>query len=61
MNLKKNLKTKGQASLEYFLLFGLIISLTLLSLTSFLPKVRTSGENLFKTAAGRILNADEAP
>jgi uncharacterized protein (UPF0333 family) len=53
MNLKKNLK--AQASLEYFIIFAVIVSLTLLSLSSFLKDVRNSAQNLFSEAVRRIL------
>jgi len=53
MNLKKNLK--AQASLEYFIIFALLASLTILSLSSFWPKVRGTSQNLFSEAVGRIL------
>lgn len=48
-------KKKGQASLEYFILFAVIALLTLISLSSFLPKVRNAGEDFFNKAAGKII------
>lgn len=53
--LKMTLKKKAQASLEYFIIFSVIAGLTLLSLSSFLPKVKTTGEEFFKKAAERII------
>lgn len=54
MNLKKNSKT-GQASLEYFILFSVITLLTLLSLSSFFPKVQATGEGFFQSAVQRLI------
>ncbi len=56
MSLKKNLE-KGQASLEYFILFAVIAILTLVSLSTFYPQVKNiiQGEQgFFQRAAGRI-------
>ena len=65
MAFKKYLK-RGQASLEYFILFSIIIILTILALNalspdSFLFKVQNTiqGEKgLFKNAAKRIIQSD---
>lgn len=60
MAFKNRLIIKGQASLEYFLLFSVIIVLTILSMTSFFPKVQAilQGTNtqtgFFEKAAGRL-------
>lgn len=43
MSLKKYLKTKiGQSTLEYFILFSIIAGLSLLSITTFYPRVRAA-------------------
>ena len=50
----------GQASLEYFILFAIIACLTILSFSSFLPKVKeaiqgtSSKEGFFQKAAKGI-------
>ena len=50
----------GQASLEYFILFAIIACLTILSFSSFLPKVKeaiqgtSSKEGFFQKAATQI-------
>jgi len=50
----------GQASLEYFILFAIIAVLTILSFSSFLPKVKeaiqgtSSKEGFFQKAAKGI-------
>lgn len=59
MSLEKRLKTKGQAALEYFILFAIIAGITLLSLTTFLPAVKNSAETVFQKGADAIIN--EAP
>ncbi|MFA5144924.1 MAG: hypothetical protein WC723_02845 [Candidatus Omnitrophota bacterium] len=60
MGFRKFLKivstTKAQSSLEYFILFAVIGGLTLITLSSFLPQVKQSGEDLFTNAANRIIN-----
>lgn len=70
MNLKKYLiiNESGQAALEYFIIFGLIATLTILSFsytfsnlgaqdepTGFLSKVRKATQGYFQAGAGRIL------
>lgn len=65
MNLKKSLKSKGQAALEYFILLAIIMGLSLISLSSFLPKVRDAvqgsetSEGYFQKAMDRIIYADQ--
>lgn len=58
MALKKILgmaeRQAGQAALEYFILLSIIVLLTLISLSSFLPKVRSAGESLSQRIAGRM-------
>ncbi|MBU3934110.1 MAG: hypothetical protein KKH11_05545 [Candidatus Omnitrophica bacterium] len=52
-------KLKGQAVVEYLLVFVAIALITVVSLSAFYPKVKETAQNLFITAAGRIVNADE--
>lgn len=62
MSFKKCLKT-GQASLEYFILFSIVAGLSLLSLSSFYPKVREAiqgsetKEGFFQIVNKRIADA----
>ena len=57
---KSLLSLAGQASLEYFILFAVIACLTILSFSSFLPKVReaiqgsSSKDGFFQKAAKGI-------
>lgn len=59
MNLKKNLE-RGQASLEYFIIFSIIAILTILSFSSFLPLVQQAVQGtatqpgFFQKAEARI-------
>lgn len=46
---------KGQATVEYLLIFAVLALITLLSLSTFYSSVRDSAENLFQAAIGRIL------
>lgn len=59
MSLKKFLKTKkrnqAQASLEYFVLLLVMVSLTLLGITTLFPNVKLKGEVLFQKAVERII------
>jgi hypothetical protein len=55
-SLKRRFLT-GQASLEYFIIFAVIAGLTLLSVSTFLNRTRTSSQNLYSKAVGRILNS----
>ena len=55
MSFKKNLKSKGQASLEYFVLLSVIVLLTFLSSSSFFVNVKASGEEVFQKLSQRIL------
>jgi len=50
---------QGQSSLEYFIIFAVIASVCLISVSTFLPKVRTSSQGLFTNAVNRILLADK--
>ena len=65
MNLKKSLKSQGQAALEYFILLAIIMGLSLISLSSFFPKVRDAvqgsqaEEGYFQKATDRIIYADQ--
>lgn len=57
MDLKKYL-IRGQAALEYFILFSVIALLTLLSLSSFFPKVQEAiqgKDGFFQKAVERII------
>jgi hypothetical protein len=42
MVLKKHSKISGQAIMEYFLIFGMVIALTLVASSSFIPMIRES-------------------
>jgi|GEM_PF-2106188 len=64
MSFKKYLKIKiGQSTLEYFILFSIIAGLSILSLSSFYPKVRAAiqgteeQEGLFQIAFKRLGDA----
>lgn len=57
MTLKKYLRNRGQASLEYFILFAFIAVLTIISFSSVFPNVKNSifGDGgLFYKAVERI-------
>lgn len=47
-------RSQAQAVLEYFILFSIIILITLISLSTFFPQVKKAGEEFFQTAVGRI-------
>jgi hypothetical protein len=59
MTLEKYLK-RGQSSLEYFLLFGVTIAVTLVTVSAFLPSVKnslqgnTTRSSLFEKAASGL-------
>lgn len=58
MTLKKFLKNKGQASLEYVILFSIIAVLTIVSLSTFYPKMKASmvgDKGFFQTVVERII------
>lgn len=57
-SIKNPKRKKGQAVLEYFILFCVIGVLAIAGLTSFLGGVRTSSEAFFNKEANRIRNAD---
>lgn len=65
MSLKKNLK-RGQASLEYFIIFGLVVVLSILALNpldpnSFLSKAQEAmqgQEGILQKAANRIVQSE---
>jgi len=70
MILKKSLKMKhkfltGQAVLEYFIIFAAIGILGLISVSTFLPKMRVAiqgsatQDGYFQNAVNRIINADQ--
>ncbi len=55
----KNIKVEGksQASLEYIILFSIIAILTIVSLSTFYPKMKNAmvgGKGFFQTAVERI-------
>ena len=53
MTFKKSLKTrKAQSSVEYVVLFAIIASLTLLGITTFLPRLRKA---LGETEEGKVV------
>ncbi len=54
MSLKKYLRN-GQAAFEYLVLLALIAGLILLS-GGFLSGISSTGDSVFRSAAGRILN-----
>ncbi len=69
MILKKSLKTKhklisGQAALEYFILFSAMLAIGLVSVSTFLPKLRETiqgnetQQGYSKAVADKIINAD---
>lgn len=47
-------KLKGQATVEYLIVFVLLALLTLVSLSTFYPRVQQAGERLFKEATEGI-------
>ena len=55
MSLKKNLK-RGQATLEYFIIFGIIGVITLIGISTFLNQASAEGRNFFGVAKMRISN-----
>jgi hypothetical protein len=42
MTFKKHLGMGGQATLEYFLIFSIVIALTLVSVSFFIPSIKNS-------------------
>ena len=46
---------KGQVIVEYLIIFVIFALITLLSLSVFYPKVKSTGENLFTEATERIV------
>lgn len=56
MRLKKYLISpqKAQSSLEYFIVFALIVVLALSSFNTFLPRVRRVAQGYFEQAVERI-------
>jgi hypothetical protein len=56
MSLKKNLR-RGQAALEYFILFAVIGGLTLIGVSTFLTQARNSAYGLLNTATEQIINS----
>ena len=50
----KMLKHTGQATVECVLVLVVLVIISLLSLSSFIPKVRDEAENLFRYAHERI-------
>ncbi len=59
MTLKKFLRMlknqRGQSSVEFFVLFSIVAVLTLLSLTTFYPKIQNKGDEVFTSLSGRIV------
>lgn len=45
----------GQATVEYLVIFAVLALLTLLSLSTFYPRMQSIGEDLFQAATERIL------
>ena len=50
-----NAQRKGQAVVEYLLIFAALALITIVSLSAFYPKVKDTAENLFKEASERIV------
>ena len=48
----------GQSVLEYFLLFMVIIVLTVIGISTFFPRIQDTFNNVQNAAIERILNAD---
>jgi len=54
-----NAQRKGQATVEYVILFAALAAITLLSVSSFYSRAKQAGEDLCIKATERIVRADE--
>ncbi len=56
----RRFKQKGQATVEYLVLFIVLALLTILGLSEFYPRVKDLSQDLFIKATQRIVDADLA-